>query len=193
MITLCHRPKTRSSRFVFLLEELEAPYRIELSPAGHAGNPHPHDKVPAIMDGDVPVFESSAIALYLTDRFPKNGLGPRVDDPQRGAYLTWLAYYCGVMEPAWVMKFVNVTLPPTMPGWPPVEQVMAHTMAALAKGPYLLGDRFSAADVLVGTTFALFMGSPMLPPTPELEAYVQRVIGRPAYARAMRIAGDVDA
>jgi len=71
-----------------------------------------------------------------------------------------------------------------MPGWPPVDQVMAHTLGTLEAGPYLLGETFSAADILVGTTFAMFMGGAMLPKTPLLEAYVARVTGRPAYARA---------
>src|SRR5678816_2189992 len=112
MITLYHRPNSRSTRFVFLLEELDAPYEIKevtvrvgdgtgaLDPA----NPHPHGKVPAISDDGTLVFESAAIALYLTDKFPKNGIGPVVGDPKRGAYLTWLAYYAGVMEPAWTMQ-----------------------------------------------------------------------------------------
>src|SRR6202051_5342806 len=86
MITLFHRPKTRSSRFIFLLEELEAPYQIELvttrtrygTGAVDPANPHPHGKVPAISDDGAIVFESPAIALYLTDKFPKNRLGPLV-------------------------------------------------------------------------------------------------------------------
>ena len=190
MITLFHSPRTRSTRFIFLLEELGAPYeihKIERSDGAigrDPANPHPHGKVPAITDDGVAVFESSAIALYLTDKYPSAGLGPAVGDPKRGPYLTWLAYYCGVLEPAWMMKFVQVDLPKTMPGWPPVDEAMAHVTKTLEAGPYLLGDSFSAADILVGTTFALFMGGPMLPETPLLRAYVDRVTGRPAYARA---------
>src|SRR5271165_4983225 len=112
MITLFHRPKTRSSRFIFLLEELEAPYQIKLvttrardgTGAVDPANPHPHGKVPAISnDGEI-VFESPAIALYLTDAFPKNGLGPVVGDPKRGAYVSFLAYYGGALEPAFMSK-----------------------------------------------------------------------------------------
>jgi glutathione S-transferase len=131
------------------------------------------------------VFESSAIALYLTDKFPKNGIGPKVGDARRGAYVTWLAYYCGVMEPAWTMQFLKIDMPPGMPGWAPAPQVVAHTFKALEQGPYILGDTFCAADVLIGTTFQMFMGGPTLPRTPLLEAYVKRVVERPAYARAM--------
>ena len=108
MITLYHRPKTRSSRFIFLLEELGAPYEIrpvtlasaDGSSAADPANPHPHGKVPAISDDGVTVIESAAITLYLTDKFPKNGIGPAIGDPARGPYLTWLAYYAGVLEPA---------------------------------------------------------------------------------------------
>jgi glutathione S-transferase len=192
MITLYHRPKTRSSRFIFLLEELGAPYRIQpvatRMPDGSGGrdpaNPHPHGKVPAIDDDGQLVFESSAIALYLTDKYPENGIGPVVGGPKRGAYLSWLAYYSGAMEPAWTMQFLKVEVPPIMAGWPPVSDVMELVNRTLEAGPYILGDAFSAADILIATTFAMFMGSPLLPPTPLLEGYVKRVTERPAYARA---------
>jgi len=193
MITLYHHPKTRSSRFIFLLEELEAPYQIKTvtvrrgdgSGERDSLNPHPHGKVPAISDDGVTVFESSAIALYLTDKFPKNALGPAIGDAKRGAYLSWLAYYCGVLEPAWTMRFLKIDLPGGVPGWPPADEAMAFTFKTLEKQPYLLGNKFSAADILIGTTFAMFMGGPTLPKTPLLESYVKSVVGRPAYARAM--------
>lgn len=192
MITLYHAPRSRSSRFLFLLEELGAPYEIKLvsirrgdgSGASDPANPHPHGKVPAIRDGETLVFESAAVALYLTDKFPANGIGPLVGDPLRGAYLTWLAYYAGEMEPAWVSKFMKVEPPRGTAGWVATNEVMDFVNATLSKGPYLLGAQFSAADILVGTTFQLFMGSPLLPRTDLLEAYVKRVTERPAYARS---------
>ena len=191
MITLFHRPKTRSDRFVFLLEELGVPYGIHVVATPGDGkkdpaNPHPHAKVPAILDGDdgTVVFESAAIALYLTDKFPKAGLGPVVGDKTRGAYVTWLAYYAGVLEPAFISKFVNAAVPRPMAGWVEVEEAMAHVVAALSKGPYLLGETFSAADVLYGTTFAMFGQSPLMPKSQLVTDYAQRVTGRPAAARA---------
>lgn len=192
MITLYHRPQTRSSRFIFLLEELEAPYQIHLVTTRLAGgggevdpaNPHPHGKVPAISDDGVVVFESPAIALYLTDRFPKNGIGPQVGDPLRGPYLSWLAYYTGVLEPAFTSKFMNVEVPVGTAGWVPVEEAMAVIIGRLSDGPYMLGERFSAVDVLYATTFALFGNSPMMTKSPAIEAYVKRCVERPAYARA---------
>ena len=192
MITLYHAPRSRSSRFVFLLEELGAPYQIKTvsirrgdgSGAADPANPHPHGKVPVIRDGETLVFESAAVALYLTDKFPQNGIGPVVGDPLRGAYLTWLAYYAGEMEPAWMSAFMKWEVPRGTAGWVKTDEIMEYVNATLAKGPFLLGEKFSAADILVGTTFAMFLGSPMLAKTDLLEAYVKRVTERPALARA---------
>ena len=194
MITLFHTPQTRSSRFVWLLEELGAPYELKIvtirardgSGAVDSANPHPHGKVPAICDSDDDsvVFESPAIALYLTDKFPKAGFGPLVGDKQRGAYLTWLSYYTGVLEPAFMSKFLNSEVPRGTAGWVVVEEAMPHVIGTLEKGPYLLGERFSAADVLYGSTLAMFAGGGMLPPNPAVDAYVKRCTERPAYIRA---------
>jgi glutathione S-transferase len=191
MITLYHRPKTRSSRFIFLLEELGAPYEIQevtirssdgtgaIDPA----NPHPHGKVPAIRDsetGDV-VYESPAIALYLTDKFPKAGIGPTVGQPGRGAYLSWLVYYGSVLEPAFMSKFTNQPVPRPQAGWVEVEEAMAHVVGALTKNKWLLGESFTALDVLYGTTFAMFGKSPMMPKSEVIDLYVKHVTERKAY------------
>ena len=138
MITLYHHPRTRSSRFIFLLEELGAPYEIHRiaklrRPDGTGGvdpeNPHPHGKSPALKDGDTLVLESTAIALYLTDKFPQNGLGPVVGDPKRGAYVTWLAYYAGVMEPAWMSAYMKWEIPRGTAGWVKTDEVMEFVNA----------------------------------------------------------------
>jgi glutathione S-transferase len=192
VITLFHHPKSRSTRFIFLLEELEAPYQLQLvtirrsdgSGAVDPANPHPHGKVPAISDDGVIVFESPAIALYLTDRFPKNHIGPLAGEPARGAYLSWLSYYTGVLEPAYMSKFMNVAVPRGSAGWVAVDEAMEAVLKQLAEGPYILGARFSAADVLYGTTFAMFARSPLMPQSPVIEDYVQRIVTRPAFARA---------
>ncbi len=192
MITLYHRPKTRSSRFLFLLEELEAPYQIQMvttrtrdGGAIDPVNPHPHGKVPAISDDGAIVFESPAIALYLTDKFPKNRLGPLVGEPLRGPYLSWLAYYGGEFEPSVMFKFMKLDVPRGTAGWVALEEMMPVLIARLERGPYLLGDSFSAVDILFGTTFALFAQSELMPKSPALDAYVQRIVSRPAFARGM--------
>jgi len=191
MITLFHRAKTRATRFIFLLEELQAPYIVHTVTTGSRdgggavdpANPHPHGKVPAISDDGVVVFESPAIALYLTDKFPKNGLGPPVGDAQRGAYLSWLVYYSGVLEPAFMCKFMKVEVPRATAGWVPLEEALAVLLRRLSAGPYLLGESFSALDILYGTAFAQL--SQLLPKSPLLDEYVQRITARPAYARAL--------
>jgi glutathione S-transferase len=192
MITLFHSPKTRSSRFLFLLEELGVPYATEcvgLRAADGAGapdnrNPHPHGKVPALRDGDTLVFESSAIALFLTDQYTVNGLGPTVGEATRGSYLSWLAYYSGVLEPALMSKFMNVQVPVRTAGWVDLDDVMGFVLRTLENHAYLVGDKFSAADVLYATTFGMFGASPMLPKSEVLQQYVKRCLDRPAYARA---------
>ena len=195
MITLFHHPKSRSTRFIFLLEELEAPYELRRVTIRHSdgsgavdpANPHPHGKVPAISDDGAVVFESPAIALYLTDRFPKNRLGPLAGEPGRGTYLSWLSYYTGVLEPAFMSKFMNVTVPRGSAGWVAVDEAMEAVMKQLSQGRYMLGQHFSAADVLYGTTFAMFAQSPMMPKSAVVDAYVQRIVTRPAFARAQAL------
>jgi len=194
MITLYHRPRTRSSRFIWLLEELGAPYELKLvttltpdgSGASDPANPHPHGKVPAIKDSDdgTMVFESPAIVLYLTDKFPTAGIGPAIGDKDRGAYLSWLAYYTGVFEPGFMSKFMNVEVPVGSAGWVSVEKMMPFIIETLSRGPYLLGEKFSGADVLFATTFALFANTPVAQKSPVIEGYVKRALDRPAYARA---------
>ena len=112
MITLFHAPQSRSASIVWLLEELAVPYETKLvgfrrpdgSGAKDPVNPHPHGKVPALKDGDDTIFETAAIALFLTDKYPAKKLGPLAGQAQRGEYLSWLAYRPGVMEPGIIAR-----------------------------------------------------------------------------------------
>jgi glutathione S-transferase len=195
MITLYHAPASRSSRFVWLLEEIGEPYEVKLVPIGRrdgSGHPplpsyrkiQPHGKVPAVVVDGAVVFESAAIALYLSDAFPRAKVGVPIGDPKRGSYLTWLAYYTGVMEPAFVGKALGFTTVNSTTGWASTTDVLSHVVEALSRGPYLLGEQFTTADVLFGSTFALFKGSPLMPANDVILAYVDRLVARPAYARA---------
>ncbi len=192
MLTLYHRPNSRSSRFLWLLEELETPYEIKLVTirAGDGSgvldphNPHPHGKVPVIVHDGVTVFESAAICAYLTDAFPKAGIGPKIGEPMRGPYLSLLAYYAGVLEPAFMSKFLSTPVPRGTAGWVVVEEAMAFIDKTVGERPFIAGDKFSAADILYATTFVLFGKSPMMPKTANVDAYVQRCIARPAFAKA---------
>jgi glutathione S-transferase len=191
-LVLFHSPKSRSSSFTWLLEELEAPYELKIVSirGGDGGggvdpaNPHPHGKVPALLHDGVLIHEQTAVALYLTDLFPKNGLGPLFGDPKRGPYLTWLAYYSGVCEPAFMSKFLQVSVPRGTAGWVEVEEMMTHVVKTLEGQPYLLGDRFSAVDILFGGVFNLFAQSPILPKSQTIADYAQRCVARPAFAAA---------
>jgi glutathione S-transferase len=194
MITLFHAPKSRSSRFIFLLEELGAPYEIRIvnirrgdgSGALDDANPHPHGKVPAIRHGNEIVVESPAIVAYLADAFPDAGLAPRPGEAGRGAYLTMLAYYGDVLEPAFVSKFLKVSVPRGTAGWVEVDEAMAFIDKTLTDHPYIAGDKFTGADILYATTFGMFAQNPMMPKLASIDAYVKRVLDRPAYARAQK-------
>ena len=192
MITFYHAPRSRSFRTLWLLEEIGAPYDVKRvsirrgdgSGASDPTNPHPHGKVPAIVHDGQMVFETTAIALYLTDLFPESGLGPRIEEPERAAYVTWLAYYTGVFEPSLTAKFLKVQHIYGTFAWAPFEDVLAYLDSALKDRAYLLGDRFSAVDTVVGGSLPLLMGHHMVPETPVLRAYTDRVTARPAFARA---------
>jgi glutathione S-transferase len=192
MLTLYHAPRSRSFRTLWLLEEIGTPYDLKIvnirrgdgSGAADAANPHPLGKVPALdHDGQV-VFETAAIALYLTDLFPQSGLGPKIGDKERGAYLSWLAYYAGVFEPSLTAKFLKIQHIYGTFGWGPFEEVLEHLGSTLAAGPYLLGEKFSAADIVYGGSLPLLMSRGMVPETETFKAYAARVTGRSAFARA---------
>lgn len=193
MLTLFHAPKSRSGSILWLLEELGVPYetrivdirRADGSGARDAANPHPHGKVPTLEHEGKRVFETAAIALYLTDLFPTKALGPAVGDPLRGEYLSWLAYRPDVIEPALMMRRLNVAHVPGAMGWAPAEDVEAFLNQTLESRPYLLGERFSAADIVVGGAIYYLTMFKVMHETPALKAYTERLTDRPAFKRAM--------
>ena len=190
MLTLFHAAWSRSSRIFWLLEELEADYEIRhvdiyramtLSGARDPANPHPDGKVPALVHDGALITESAAIALYLTDLFPETGLGAPVGSKDRGAYLTWLAWTAGEMEPAmWGKITGGIEADPNIRKR--YDDALARLLSALAAGPYLMGERFTAVDVMVGA--ALAWGREHLPEGAVIDAYMERVSSRPANARA---------
>jgi glutathione S-transferase len=192
MLKLYHSPQTRSSRMVWLLEEIGAPYEIEyMDIRAEGGLPesyraiHYLKKVPALEhDGEI-VTESAAICLYLSDAFPDAGLGPRVGEAGRGAYLSWLAYYAGVIEPALMVKAVNATgFSPLSAAWGDPERMIQRLSDTLEHGPYVLGERFTTVDVLVGSTFQ--WAGRLLPKSPAVEAYKARLMSRPAFQASLK-------
>ncbi len=193
MITLYHSPMTRSASIVWLLEELDVSYetrivdfrRFDGSGARDPANPHPHGKVPALTDGDDFVFESSAIALYLTDKYRERKMGPAAGEPKRGEYLSWLAYRPGVMEPALICRRFDIKHVYGAMGWAPAEEVEEVLNAHLASRTYFLGEEFSALDILLGGGLHFMMVAKMLAETPVLKAYTARITSRAAFRKMM--------
>ncbi len=186
MLTLYHSPQTRSSRFLWLLEELGEPYTVEYvtirrgdgSGETDPKNPNPSGKVPALVHDGKLVTESAAICLYLSDAFPKAKLGPQVGDPGRGEYLTWLFYYAAEVEPALIAKFTGRVDQDEREA-KAYEAMVNRFEEAVARGPYLLGEAFTAADVLYGSIVQ--WGAQMLPKREAFDAYLARLAARPAF------------
>ena len=193
MIALYHAPRSRSSRIIWLLEEVAATYEIRpvsifrpLTGQGEAdpANPHPDARVPAILHEGALVTESVAIALYISDAFPEAGLGPGVGDPGRGAFLGWLAWYAAEFEPALLNSLMR-----ELDGAPNkrrlYEQAVRRLEKALSQGAYVMGGRFSVADLLISSGIAF--GRAAFPPSETLDAYVERCRARPAAVRALAL------
>jgi glutathione S-transferase len=193
VITLYHAPQSRSSRMIWLLEELRVPYTIHrvsiFRPMTGEGepdpaNPHPDKRVPAINHDGMLVAESVAIVLYLTDAFPEAQLGPVVGDTQRGAYLTWLAWYAAELEPVLFAGLAREL--EASPGKQrSYKVVMRRLGTALAHGPFVMGERFSGADFLISSAIAF--GRQVFPDDPALDAYIDRCRSRPAAVRGLAL------
>ena len=190
MITLYHSPTSRSTRIVALLKELDALdavriARVTIPRADGSGgrdpaNPHPEGKVPLLDHDGVLVRESSAIVQHLAELFPQAGLGVPPGHPQRGAYLGWLAWYAGVVEPVMIVEAAGLEHPFLARTFRTGAEMRARLAAALSDSPFLLGDRFTAADLLLHSPFAWF-GKPGVP---AIDAWVDRCTARPGAAFA---------
>jgi glutathione S-transferase len=195
MLTLIHKPRTRSGSIVWLLEELGAPYETKIvstrgadgSGSADPANPHPHGKVPALIHDGRVVFESSAIALYLTDMFPDARLGPRIGEAKRGEFLSWLVYRSGVMEPAFLERRLGTSHIHGAMGWAPPDEVEVLLNQHLSKNKYFLGDDFSAADIMVGGGINFMIMFKMMTETPVLKEYCARIVSRPAFSKMMQL------
>jgi len=196
---LYYAPQTRAGRPRWLLEEIGAPYelvRIDLS-KGEQKKPeylkiHPHGAVPALVDGDLGVFESAAICMYLADKFPEKRLAPPIGTPARGLYYQWMVYTIATLEPPLMQIFLNTVMLPEAERSPAIAE-KGHAMfaesvrvleQALAGKTFILGEQFSAADVMIGSTlvWAGMMG--LTGSYPQIQAYVTRLSERPALQRA---------
>ena len=191
MLTLYHAPRSRSSRIVTLIDEMGIADKITLRPvticrfdgsgAVDAANPHPEGKVPLLDHDGTLISETPAIILYLTSLFPDSGLAPRADDPRHGAYLTWLFWYAAVMEPALIVAHTGLDHPAFTATWRGPAEIAARLRKALQSGPWILGDRYSAADLLLHSPYAWFTEA--TPDDPLIRDWVARCQARPSVAR----------
>lgn len=197
MLTLFHAPQSRSSRIVWLIEELGADVGIEYCRIAHRNgrkvgeadprNPHPDGKVPALLHDHALVTESAAVALYLTDLYPQAGLGAALGSPERGPLLTWIAWAAGEFEPALWSRMTGETERDPL-AKARYDAAVGRLLEALWDGPWLMGDRFTVADVMIGSSLAWARSA--LPESPLLDRYAARLADRPAYVRAQARDGE---
>lgn len=184
-ITLYGSVASRTFTARWMLEELGVPYRVEVVDIRNGAQKapeylrlNPMGKVPTLTDGAVVVTETTAICLYLADRYGYRSLAPAVDDDARGAYLRWAVFSTAVLEPAWQTKAAG--LPAFRHGWGDLATALNAARKAVEPGPWLLGDRFTAADVAFGATLTVGLFTQQIPADPILSAYNDRLSARPA-------------
>jgi glutathione S-transferase len=196
---LYHSPRSRSVRPRWLLEEIGEPYELvtlDMTKNEHKSADylkiHPHGVVPALVDGDVKMFESAAICLYLADKYADKGLAPAVGTPARALYYQWMVYSMATLEPPVITIFLNTVFLPEEHRSATATELARQSFKGVAKvlsealdgRQFMLGERFSAADVMIASSLAWsqFMG--LLEGQPILQEYAGRLSERPAYQRA---------
>jgi len=192
-LTLYHAAPSRSSIVRWMLEELGEPYDLHLVSLakGEQHQPdhlavNPMGKVPALKHGDVVVTEAAAICTYLADEFPQARLNMPVGDPRRGPYLKWLFFAPGCIEPAMTDRAFPRAEQPRRGtlGYGDFDTVMEVVAKAVEPGPYLLGEQFTAADVVIGSGLRYGMMFKLIPERKEFQDYVARIAQRPALQQA---------
>jgi glutathione S-transferase len=187
-------PRTRSFASLWALEETGMPYEAVLTDIsiGAQKTPeylaiNPMGKVPALKDGDVTIAESAAIIAYIAERFPAAKLAPEIGHPQRGKYLQWM-FFAANIEAAITQIFTKIEMPTSSAGWGSADQVFDVLDKALETGPWLLGQRFSAADIVIGSglNFAV-RAFKMVPPRPSFDRYLDRIGAREAFKAAEKM------
>jgi glutathione S-transferase len=199
-VVLYMSPMSRARSIHWLLEELGAPYRIELvnlekneqkKPQFMAINPM--GKVPAIVHKGAVITECGAIITYLADEFPSAGLAPAVHDPARGPYLRWMFFAAACVDPALIDRILSRPVPERTGaiGYGKHEDVFDTLDRALTPGPYLLGQKFTAADLFIAGQLGFGLMMKGLDPRPAFQAYVEKIQQRPAHKRVMEKSGEL--
>ena len=191
-VVFYHNPMSRARTVHWMLEEAGVPYRIELidfkktehkSPAFLAVNPM--GKLPAITHRGVAITETGAICAYLADAFPAARLAPRLDDPLRGSYLRWLFFGAACVDAALIDRMLSRPAPEKTSalGYGSYQDVVQALDQAITPGPYILQQRFSAADIFIGSQIGFGMMTRSLEPRPSFQRYLDLLHQRPAYQR----------
>jgi glutathione S-transferase len=183
---------TRAFRIAWLLEESGLKYDrvvLDVRSEGSKNDPafravSPMGKVPALEDGPARICDSGAICIYIADQYPEARLGPPVGHADRGRFLQWVTYTNSVIEPAMLEKLAKLESKPTSYGWGSFDLMLATLRSELAKGEWLLGESFSAADVLVGTAAYFLKQFRLIGDDPVIDPYIARCSSRPAWQRA---------
>lgn len=195
-LVLYTHPMSRGRMARWMMEEVGAPYRTEIvdygPPMKTAGYlaVNPMGKVPALRHGAAIITETGAICAYLADAFPQAGLAPAIADAARGTYLRWMFFGAGPVDAAATAVALGYQIPPErrgMVGYGGVDLVADVLAQALTQAPYLAGDAFTAADVYVGSQIAWGMQFGTLPKRTAFDAYLGRILSRPAAIRAKEI------
>ena len=192
-ITLYHASPSRSSIVLWMLEELGEPYDIKLLKLSAGDNLKPEflslnpmGKVPTLKHGDTVITESAAICTFLADEYPKAKLNIPVGAPGRGVYLKWLFFGPSCIEPAIIDRASprKEEARRAMLGYGDFDTVMNVTAKAVEKGPWLMGEQFTAADVIIGANLRWGMIFKMIPERKEFLDYAARIAARPGAQRA---------
>ena len=190
-LVVYHHPFSRAANVVWMLEEVGVEHELrwidimkgeQKSPQMLALNPM--GKLPVLTDGDAVVTESAAIGIYLADRYAAGRLAPGLDDPARATYLRWSFFAPSVVEPGIMAKVAGWAYRASQAGWGEYDAMVQAMESAVSKGEYLLGDRFSMADVIFGGLVRYMFMVKTLEPKPALVSYVERLAARPALKRA---------
>lgn len=190
-ITLYHSPASRAFTAYWMLEEIGVPFAVKTIDIrkGEQKNAaylklNPAGKVPTLTDGEVVVSENPAIAIYLADRYSYGTLAPRIEDPDRGAYLKWMVYSTAVVDPVASLHRNQIDLPGFEVGFGAFDDMVVALTTTLEDRQWLLGERFSAADVVLGGTISRLFYQKVLPDHPILVEYNARLTQREAFHRA---------
>jgi glutathione S-transferase len=191
-VKLYWAPQTRSSRAVWMLEEAGVDYEIERVDIRDSGREDSADfraaspmrKVPALIDGNVQLAESAAICLYVADRYCSGTLAPAIDDSQRGKFLYWLMYTPAVVEPTMSEKINKIQPNRGRNGWGDFNTMIRTLSDGIGNSPWILGDDFTAADVMLGSSVHFLQLFDMIGDAPVLIDYVNRCRQRPAFQKA---------